>query len=744
MKHFTFRLVKQNEPVPLAMGEVSSASQFGCNSRYLEKNGKPWLPVMAEFHPTRYDDAEWELELRKMKAAGVDIVATYLFWIFHEEEEGNFCFDGNRDISHFLKLCRKIGLYVFVRIGPWCHGECRNGGFPDWLQNSGILLRSNDERYLFYVRRLFAAYAREISPCLFRNGGPVIGIQLENELTENEPHLRELKRIALSCGLYTPYYTVTGWGAHVTEFPKGEVLPVFGAYPAGPWEQHTDPLPVNKNYFFSPCRNDSAIGSDLISGESGAGEEILQGLPFLTCELGPGNQVTYHRRPTISAMDALALATVSLGSGNCLPGYYMFHGGFNPVGGFYQESRDTGYPNDVPVSSYDFQAPLDEYGQPHESYFCLKRLHQFIHCCGERLAVMTGILPDCMPQSEMDMKTPRMILRGDEKGGYLFFNTHQRNRTMAPIEQLSVSIQYASLEERSYGPFDISAGNCGVFPIRQNWFGVTIEFMTMLPLWSGTYQDYPTLVCAVQTGVAPMLELQGCWTIRAEHAGSICHENGNICVRQIEAGKMDILDISSNEVSLRIMVLSEEDSLRFYPVEVEDVTHFFFCEGIVFEQSGRILCIEETEVPLDGGSVKLERDTNQHISADNPYVKYLFAEPEECPEYVLHIPQELSDNCYDAIFSFRVHADVIQLYAGDTLIADDFLRAEPWRISLRRMLPYLKAGQELRIKCSPITPERKVYLDTPVCAGDVDLRLINIRTIDIHNIYASFSSEKVE
>ena len=83
-----------------------------------------------------------------MKAGGLNIVSAYTIWIHHEEEEGVFDFSGCRDLGTFVRLCRKVGIYMFLRIGPWIHGEVRNGGFPDWLQDKSgeIDLRSDDEK----------------------------------------------------------------------------------------------------------------------------------------------------------------------------------------------------------------------------------------------------------------------------------------------------------------------------------------------------------------------------------------------------------------------------------------------------------------------------------------------------------------------------------------------------------------------------------------------------------------------
>ena len=132
------------------------STEYSYNNRYLMRDGKPWFPVMGEMHFTRYREELWEESLRKMKAGGVTIVSTYLIWIHHEEEEGVFDFSGCRNLRAYLELCQKVGLKVFLRLGPWVHGEVRNGGFPDWvveLGNKGVDLRSNDERYMSYVRR---------------------------------------------------------------------------------------------------------------------------------------------------------------------------------------------------------------------------------------------------------------------------------------------------------------------------------------------------------------------------------------------------------------------------------------------------------------------------------------------------------------------------------------------------------------------------------------------------------------
>ena len=172
----------------LHMGGVSPAGgRLAVNSRYLTLDGKPWLPVMGEFQFSRFPEKYWQEELLKMKADGVQIVAAYVFWIHHEEIEGQFDWTGQRDLRHFVELCAKSGLDVYLRIGPWDHGEARNGGFPDWLVKKNIPLRRNDPEYLKYVGRFYDQIGRQIRGLLWQNGGPILGVQLENEYGVSGP-----------------------------------------------------------------------------------------------------------------------------------------------------------------------------------------------------------------------------------------------------------------------------------------------------------------------------------------------------------------------------------------------------------------------------------------------------------------------------------------------------------------------------------------------------------------------------
>ena len=334
---------------------------------------------------------------------------------------------------------------VWLRIGPWAHGECRNGGFPDWLvekeKRGELTLRTDDPQYLKYVDIFFTKIAEQAEGYMHKDGGPVIGIQIENEYghaggpsdrEEGMAHMRTLRAMAEDKGLVAPYVSATGWGGAYV--PEG-FLPVLGGYVDAPWAGHTHELAASENFLFQPFHDDANIASDFAEGQSSFTFDVSK-FPYLTAELGGGLQVTAHRRTYPYPEDIEAQTICMLGAGANLIGYYMYHGGVNPDGKYttLQESKATGYANDLPVKSYDFQTCLRENGLPSESYYRLRKHHIFIKNTQELLAPAKVYLPENMsqPVNPEDMETLRAAFRYNEAAdcGFLFINNHQRKRKM--------------------------------------------------------------------------------------------------------------------------------------------------------------------------------------------------------------------------------------------------------------------------------------------------------------------------
>lgn len=460
-------------------------------NKLLLKDGKPWLPVMGEMHYSRVPWQRWEETLLKMKAGGIDVVASYVFWLHHEEEKGRWNFEGSCDIRRFIQTCHKVGLEFCLRIGPWAHGEARHGGFPDWLvEECGDSLRTDKEPYFSHACDFIRAMCGQV------RGERLFGIQIENELLDQPVYMEKIRQLVVDCGVTAPLFTATGWGN--ADLPD-TVLPMYGGYPEAPWAGHTRVLDPNPNCFFSYVREDGNIGSDMLGKYTGRATQKVCDTPFMSCELGGGNQVTFIRRPLFVSRDVEALAVCKLGSGMNLLGYYMYAGGVNPVGKTTtQESKASGYWNDCPVISYDFQSPIGDMGQLRESWVRLGYINRFLHSFGEMLAPMNAAMPDTMPTALNDTETLRCGLRTDGRGGFLFVNNHIRLEKL-PARQETVVFGFdggdvtVSLEVPEDGSFFI--------PVNLTLGGLRFDYMTAQPVERGeksvTLVEIPGMTPAV-------------------------------------------------------------------------------------------------------------------------------------------------------------------------------------------------------------------------------------------------------
>jgi len=503
-------------PKPLVTGHLDlggagpSGKSYAVNSYYIEKNGKPFMPVVGEFHFSRYPAAEWEMELRKMKGGGIDVVATYVFWNLHERKEGKFDWSGDLDLRRFVKTAGKVGLDVIVRLGPFDHGEIRNGGLPDWLYGREFETRSNDPLYLEYCNKLYAAIAGQVRGLLFKDGGPVIGVQLENEFqhsaapweiryagapieytaseqdlkvthkqvaesnVKNEnvgygrDHMSNLKIIAKKHGFDVPLYTATGWG-NAAIVPKGSI-PVTAAYPYPYWEEKVKPSTF---YLFKDMH--AVPDYSPVSYEP----ELYPSMPV---ELGVGMSEVYKARTFIPEDSIEPMMVRMLGSGANGLGYYMYHGGATPSfdGIFYNEDASG-----LPKIDYDYQAPLGKYGQVRSHYKSLRLLHLFMQSYGDKLALMATILPpkakDLAPG---DTENLRYAARGANGSGFLFllnFQDHAQTRDLADL-QLHVQDGKRTIAFPSQGTFTLKDGQSAILPVNLDLGGKVLRSAMVQPL----------------------------------------------------------------------------------------------------------------------------------------------------------------------------------------------------------------------------------------------------------------------
>ncbi|MHA7287039.1 beta-galactosidase [Arthrobacter sp. MDT3-44] len=471
---------------------VSGPSRYRMTPWSMERDGLPVIPVSGEMHYSRVPRNQWRDRLNLMKAGGITVVATYAFWIHHEPHPGAVSFGGRLDIAAFIDLCAELGLAVVVRIGPWCHGEVRNGGFPDWVQSAPVRHRTDDPAYLALVEPWLRQLGSQVAPFCGPDG-PVLAVQLENELYDQPGHLRTLKRLAVDSGITAPFYTATAWGS--ADLPLEDVVPLFGGYGDGFWVDADEPWDPSfrAHFFFSHEWDDPGIGADLRTAPRPR-SSVQNPYPPATCELGGGMATAYHRRPRPSGHDIAAVAHNKIGSGSAWQGYYMYTGGINPSSADHsyttglQESHDTGYPNDLPRYDYDFHAPIGSSGRLNPSHALLRRQHAFLAAFGASLGPMESKLPPRGPTGVDDVTTLRWALRSNGRSAFLFITWHQPHVPLDTYEDARFDVTLR--DTRTLFPLDpvaIPSGTLAHWPLGLVLDGVGLEWATASPLT--TLQD---------------------------------------------------------------------------------------------------------------------------------------------------------------------------------------------------------------------------------------------------------------
>ena len=629
--------------------------EIAWDSNSLIIDGRPVVPAMGEVHFSRIPADEWRQTIRDMKAGGLSIICTYVFWNHHEEQEGIFDWSGQRDLRRFLELCKEEGMHVIVRLGPFCHGEVRNGGIPDWVFQRGLKSRSEDPAFLEAVQKLYRQIFTQFQGLQWKDGGPVIGAQFDNEYRGHGSYLMALKKIATEIGVDLPFYTRTGWPELKSPVPFGEMIPLYGDYADGFWERSIQPTAGNyyKAFNFKQFRSSTAIASEQLGEQK---EKLTQGdelYPYFTCELGGGMMPSYHRRVYVYPEDAYSLAVVKLGSGSNLLGYYMYRGGTNPEGhtGVYlnetQRTPATNY-NDMPDLTYDFQAPLGEFGQRNPHFYTLRKLHLFMEDFGEGLAPMPAQF-----RSPQDIKKGqdtelRWSTRSLGDSGYIFINNYERLQPIKPKKGVRLQLGDVKLPK-----LDIPAGTVCIFPVN---------------------------IAGLKYATAQL----------------IARRDGKIYLEQIPGIPTTI---SFGKKTLR--------KVRALGPDTPVYENYYL---LTPEQAGRLFLPEETAAAaLPNPTFRKVKDAGEprkitigrNKAAESP----LDADFEGAAVYVIeNLPA--ADQREGRLLDIHYRGDVARLYADGKLIDDNFYNGRHMQYGLWR-LPAGCSSLELRIL--PLQPDMPVY-----------------------------------
>ncbi len=680
------------------------------------KDGSLFFPVMGEFQYSRTDDRRWDEDMKKLKALGINTLSTYAFWIHHEEIEGEFDFTGNKNIRHFLLLAKKNGLDVCLRIGPWVHAECRNGGFPDWIYQKGCKLRENDPVYLSYVQRYFGALFDNCRGLMAKDGGPITSIQVENEYSQwgkqgstyGDVHINELIKMLKRIGFEVPVYFATGWGKAAI----GDAVPVWGAYCEAPWEDSDEELPPVDGYLFSPNPNDKSIGSetgkkdfDLSSG--------TKRFPYATVELGSGIQITHKRRPIVEPIDNAAIAFCRLGSGVDALGYYVFHGGIHPTGKLtsMQEYKkegpiEAGFACNLPEKNYDFQAAVSQYGKVRESGKELKLVNTFATEFQETLLNGEVIFPPCNCIDPNDLKSPRYSFRGQSQSGFIFINNYVRHYHMAS-QKLSNLLDGLGFNDLCTEEIEIPDGVYVALPINVRIGGSFVRFASAMPLM-------------VLNGVDAVF---------------------------YAPFKQVIVDADMN--GNKFLMLSKEDAVNCYKFSINGKEHAFVIEDEIFQEGNDLHIIHsgpvrfkvypplpncpkgfKADIDNDGWSIyqsdaKVAQDVNVFCSkVANAGKNMVFA-----VEYEYKTPH------YDVFAYFDFKGDSMDFLVNNSKENDCLYYGKPFEVSLRAYnFPTI-----CEASAHPLYPDEKIYLEKwPEFENGACCKLNGVKTLAFDELVLSF------
>ena len=635
--------------------KAQSVPEVKWDAQSLIIDGKRVAPVMGEIHYSRLPKEEWARELRKMKEGGVTLVANYVFWNHVEEEEGVFDWSGQRSLREFLECCKSEGLPVVLRIGPFCHGEARNGGIPDWVVDKGMKLRSEDARFLHYTEILYRQIFTQVQGLQWKDGGPVIACQFDNEYRGSGSYLMALKRIALGIGFDLPFYTRTGWPELSKPVPFGEMIPLYGDYADGFWERSLEETAGNywQAFNFKAFRSSTAIASEQIDYSSENQSNVqTEAYPYFTCELGGGMMTSYHRRVYLYPEDAYSLAIVKLGSGSNLLGYYMYHGGTNPDGKLTylnenQRTKVTNY-NDLPVKTYDFQAPLGEFGQTNPHYYTLRKLHLFMQDFAEELAPMEAHFPNAdKPAKKGDDSYLRWTYRSDEgNSAFIFINNYERLQNLTAKENVQ---------------FDV----CGVQ-------------LPKLTIPAGTMCIFPVNVAGIRYATAQL----------------IARRDGKIYMEQIAGIPTDIAIDGKVLKNVKAKGLSKPVYKNIYLLNSDEAAHLFLAKHTT-EKSNPI--------PTPFQKTKEAHGTRQiTIGVNKVAEEPTDADFDNAATYAISIPTEREGK----LLTINYQGDCARLYANGHLIADNFYNGRPFLYGLWR-LP--KDVDQLELRILPMQENAPIY-----------------------------------
>lgn len=737
----------------------SKGESIDFTNYYMRKNGKPFFAISGEFHFSRMDESRWEREIIKMKLGGVNIVSTYVFWNHHEEDEGVFDFSGRRNLREFVELCHKHEMMVILRIGPFNHGEARNGGLPDWIYGMPFEARTTAAGFLLYVNRLYNQIANQVKGLYFQDDGPIIGVQLDNEYmhssapwemttgitnewifcgNEGEKYMHALKDLALANGIKPAFFTCTGWGGTPT---PDDFMPLWGGYSYRPWMFYSfvGEHIATDEYIYQDFHNNDADNTYDFHPQY-----LPETKPYACCEMGGGMMcsVNYHFILDYKCVDAMA--NIKTGSGGNFVGYYMYQGGTNPLG------KHGGFMNEGQVSkvSYDYQAALGEFGQERESYRRLKSIHSTFSSFADKICPLKTIAPSGQAHIEpTDMETLRYTVRSDGNTGFIFINNFQDHAVMKDKHDIKLCIELA--QEMVEYDIDMDAGENAILPFNFDLGGIILKSATAQPLTTVYNDENITYVFMIPSGMKGKFVFEdGVNICSASNSASNkeANETTYIVDENCEANEFVIC---KNDTKIRILSIGRDMADDMF--KTSDGRLIFTKAALLENEDG--IYIETTESENELLGYPCCTFENASSNSKYPFLAEFEANVEKPEEiavkyekvsdgrYVLDFDLSNVDDCWDVLLNIDYKGDIGQAFIHGKMINDNFCNGSTWQIGLKEHRDAL-TSEKITIYITPLKEGVKVNTDSAMAARSEEVEstiayIENVKLVPVYDVKIS-------
>lgn len=377
--------------LPSGMAPMAdSKNTFTTGDKTFLLNGKPFVVKAAEIHYPRIPRQYWEHRIKMCKALGMNTICIYIFWNIHEQREGVFDFKGQNDVAEFCRLAKKNGMYVIVRPGPYVCAEWEMGGLPWWLlKKKDIRLREQDPYFMSCVDRFEKHVAEQLAPLTIQRGGPIIMVQVENEYGSYGENKAYISQIRDTLRKY--------WDIKSDNTTPSQQTTLFQCDWNSNFEKNgLDDLTWTMNF---------GTGAK-IDDQFRRLRELRPNAPLMCSEFWSGWFDKWGaRHETRPAKDMVAGIDEMLSKGISFS-LYMTHGGTSF--GHWAGANSPGFAPDV--TSYDYDAPINEYGEPTEKYWLLRKTLQ--KYSDKKLPAVPGKAADIISIPKMTLQNAAPIYMG--------------------------------------------------------------------------------------------------------------------------------------------------------------------------------------------------------------------------------------------------------------------------------------------------------------------------------------------